>query len=248
MGFQLNLNSFDKRMFPIKTNFALCIAGPSGSGKSTFCVDLLNRAGQIFDVEFDKIYWILGDPNAKPKNLITPVEYLLEVPSEFNNESGLPQCYVLDDSMFETQNKSVANLFTRGSHHQNISVIFITQNIFHRGRYSRDISLNFTHLCIMNNPRDRSQFQYLARQLYVECPKELERVYKEVQRPYGYLFIDLTQDTHDLFRFRTDIFNPNYLTVFCPSQLPNEINDEPIRHEVCGEGSAFTASFKGRQI
>lgn len=217
MGFQLNLNSFDKRMFPIKTNFALCIAGPSGSGKSTFCVDLLNRAGQIFDVEFDKIYWILGDPNAKPKNLITPVEYLLEVPSEFNNESGLPQCYVLDDSMFETQNKSVANLFTRGSHH--------------------------------HGDHDRSQFQYLARQLYVECPKELERVYKEVvQRPYGYLFIDLTQDTHDLFRFRTDIFNPNYLTVFCPSQLPNEINDEPIRHEVCGEGSAFTASFKGRQI
>lgn len=190
-------------------------------------MELLNRADQVFDFKIDKIYWIFGDPNARARNLITPVEYLLKMPTEFSNESGQPQCCALDDSMFETQNKSVANLFTRGCHHQNVSVIFITQNIFHRGRYSRDISLNFSHLYIMNNPRDRSQFQYLARQLYVECPKKLGRVYKEVvQRPYGYLFIDLTQDTHDLFRFRTDIlniyiiFNTNYLTwrgisIFC---------------------------------
>lgn len=63
------------------------------------------------------------------------------------------------------QSKSAANLFTRECHHQNISVIFITQNIFHQGQYARDISLNCSHLCIMNNPLYRSQFQYLARQL-----------------------------------------------------------------------------------
>lgn len=106
--------------------------------------------------------------------------------------------------MFESQkSKSVANLFTRGCHHQNISVIFITQNLFHQGKYSRDISLNFTHLCIMNNPRDRTQFQYSARQLFPENAKELSRVYKDItaEKPYSYLFIDLNQKTHNLFRF-----------------------------------------------
>lgn len=199
-------------MFPLRTNFALCIAGPSKSGKTSFCVQLLNNSNRIIDKTFNKIYWILGDSNAIPNGLNVHVKFIIGIPDEFTNTSGEPYLYVLDDSMFETQSKSVANLFTRGCHHQNISVIFITQNIFHQGKYARDISLNCSHLCIMNNPRDRSQFQYLARQLFPENPKELVRIYKEVtqDKPYSYLFIDLNQSTHNVFRFRTDIFNPNY--------------------------------------
>lgn len=232
---------------PLKANFALCIAGPSGSGKSHLCVDLLNNAKQVFDVEFDKIYWVLGDANAEPENLIIPVEYIYGMPNEFSNDTGRPQLFVLDDSMFESQTKNVANLFTRGCHHQNISVIYITQNIFHQSRYSRDISLNFSHLCLMNNPRDRTQFKYLARQLY-ENPRELEKVYKNVcSTPFSYLFIDLTQNTHNLLRFRTDILNPNYLTVFCPT-IPEEVNNESVEHEVCGQGSKYIVCFKKCQF
>lgn len=228
---------------PLKTNFALCIAGPSGSGKTYFCVDLLNNAERMFDTEFDKIYWILGDANAQPKNLITPVEYVIGMPNEFSNSSGKPQLIVFDDSMFESQTKDVANLLKKGCHHQNISVIYITQNIFHQSRYSRDMSLNFSHICLMNNPRDRSQFKYLARQLY-ENPRELERVYKEAcSSPYSYFFVDLTQNTHNLLRFRTDILNPNYLTVFCPP-IPHEINNEIIKDEGCDQGKVFTLCFK----
>lgn len=150
---------------------------------------------------------------------------------------------------FFVQMKEVANLLTRGSHHQNISVIYITQNLFHQGKYSRDISLNFTHLCIMNNPRDRSQFSYLARQLFPENWKELSRIYNTVtESPFSYLFIDLNQTTHNLFRFRTDIFNPNYATVFCVSPLPFEINNEKVENEEFGEGSAFSANFERFQM
>lgn len=235
-------------MFQFRTNFALCIAGPSKCGKTSFCVELLNNSDRIIDKKLNKIYWILGDQNAVPKNLKVPVEFVIGVPDEFENISGLPCLWVLDDSMFETENKSVANLLTRGSHHQNMSVIFITQNLYQQGKYARTISLNFTHLCIMNNPRDRLQFQFLARQLYPENSKELLRVYKDItEDPYSYLLIDLTQSTHNLFRFRTDIFNPHYATVFC-STLPNAINDEIIQHEVCGEGSAYSAYFKEKQV
>lgn len=237
-------------MFPIKSSFALCVAGPSSCGKTTFVIQLLNNAQKMFDVDFSKIYWILGDLNAVPQKLNQPVEFLTHIPDDFTNESGQPQLYVFDDSMFEAQNKTVANLLTRGRHHQNISVIFLTQNIFHQSKYARDMSLNFSHLCIMKNPRDRSQFQFLARQLYPESPRSLLEVYKSIVHgcPYGYLFIDLTQKTHDLVRFRTDILNPDFLTIFCPREFPNEINEEPIQHEVCGEGSAFAASFKASEI
>lgn len=228
----------------------MCIAGPSASGKTSLCVDLLNNADRMFELKFDKIFWVLGDLNAKPKNLTTKVEFLSEIPSEFTNDTGMNHLWILDDNMFELENnKAIALLFTRTCHHQNISVIFITQNIFHKGRYSRDISLNFSHLCLMNNPRDRSQISYLARQL-CDNPTALHRVYKRIvqEKPYSYLFVDLHQNTHEILRFRTDILNPNYLTVFCPNDLPSEINDETVQHEKCGEGSAYSICLKKCQM
>lgn len=236
------------RMTTLKGNFAICVAGPSSSGKSTFVVDLLNNLHRMSDTQFEKIIWILGDPNAKPNNLKIPVEYMIGVPDEFVNTNKKPQLYILDDSMFETQNRSVANLFTRGCHHQNISVIFITQNIFHQGKYARDISLNFSHIVVMNNPRDRSQFQYLSRQLWPENPKALLNIYKEItQEPFSYMYIDLNQRTHNLLRFRTDIFNPNYSTVFV-GNIPSQINGEDVQHEDCGEGVAHVARFTRSQL
>lgn len=235
-------------MTTLKGNFAICVAGPSNSGKSTFVVNLMNNLHQMCDTQFEKKIWILGDPNAKPKDLNIPVEYMIGVPDEFVNTNKKPQLYILDDSMFETQNKSVANLFTRGCHHQNISVIFITQNIFHQSKYARDISLNFSHIIVMNNPRDRAQFQFLCRQLWPENPKALLNVYKEVtQSPFSYIYIDLNQKTHNLFRFRTDIFNPNYSTIFV-EKIPQQINGEEVQHEKCGEGLAYVASFTRSQL
>lgn len=230
-------------MFQLKSNFTLYIAGPSQSGKTQFCVKLLNNKERMFESDYNKIFWVLGDVNAKPKNLEVDVEYIIGLPTEFQNESGQPCLYILDDSMFESQNKNVANLFTKGCHHQNISVIFITQNLFHRGTYARDMSLNSNYFCIMRNPRDRSQFLYFARQVYPENPQDLYEVYKKAtEKPFSYLFIDLNQTTHFLFKFLGDIFSP-YIECYC-STIPSEINGELVHHEVCGEGSAYSSCFK----
>lgn len=198
----------------------------------------------MFDKQFNKIYWILGDENAKPQNLNVPVEYIVGVPKEFKNEEGLPCLYVFDDSMFESQNRQVANLFTKGCHHQNISIIFISQNLFHKGPYARDMSLNCNYFCILKNPRDSSQFKYFARQILPDAPLDLYEVYKRVtEKPYSYLFIDLNQNTHSLFRFLTDIFSESHLEFYCPT-IPDEINEVKVNDEDCGEGKAYSAYFK----
>lgn len=67
-------------------------------------------------------------------------------------------------------------------------------------------------------------------------------------KPYTYLFIDLTQTTHRLFRFRTDILNRDYSTIFCPLPLPDEINDKPVKHEEFSEGDIFSAYFEALQM
>jgi hypothetical protein len=48
---------------------------------------------------------------------------------------------ILDDLMDETDQR-VASMFTTKSHHRNISVMYIVQNLFHRGKHNRTISLN----------------------------------------------------------------------------------------------------------
>ena len=42
---------------------------------------------------------------------------------------------VIDDQMIEAgKDNRIVNLFTKGSHHRNLSVIYIVQNLFHQGK------------------------------------------------------------------------------------------------------------------
>lgn len=197
----------------------MMVAGPSGCGKTTFVLDLLKH------LKLRKILWCNGIANAIPKDIYrtNQIEILKNVPETFDNiEDGT--LIILDDLMTEAYNKNICELFTKGSHHNNLSVILVTQNVFHQAKYCRDISLNCKYLVVFKNPRDKSQILTLARQIYPENSTDLMRVYNEVTSiPHGYLLFDLTQSSNDLIRFRTDIFNQNYLTCYCaPALLANE--------------------------
>jgi len=89
----------------------------------------------------------------------------------------------------------VCVLFTRGSHHRNISVKLITQNLFHQVRNCRDISLNAKYLLLFKNVRHKRQFSHLANQVLPEDSTELFKAYLDAKKSaHGYLLLDLTQD------------------------------------------------------
>ena len=74
---------------------------------------------------------------------------------------------VSDDQMiYASKDKRIVNLFTLCSHHRNVSVIYIVQNLFHKGKGSRSISLNSPYLVLLKNPRDKLQILILAKQMY----------------------------------------------------------------------------------
>ena len=50
-----------------------------------------------------------------------------------------------------------------------VSVMFLTQNIFHKK--AKTMTLNAHYLVLFKNPRDASQLTYLARQMYPSKPK-----------------------------------------------------------------------------
>ena len=55
---------------------------------------------------------------------------------------------MFDDQMiYASKDKRIVNLFTLGSHHRNLSVIYIVQNLFHQGKGSRSIKKTVTTWC-----------------------------------------------------------------------------------------------------
>jgi len=127
---------------------------------------------------------------------------------------------ILDDLLNDVYSKHVCDLFTKGRHYRNISVILIRQNLFHQGRYCRDISLNAKYVVLLKNVRDKNQLMFLARQVYPENSASLYKAYLDAtQRPHGYRLLDLSQDNDDRLRFRTDIFPTEQNIVYLPHPL-----------------------------
>ena len=76
---------------------------------------------------------------------------------------------ILNDMMDDAvSDSSMMKVFTERSHHQNISILFMTQNIFHQGRRACTISLNTQYMVLFENARDRQQIKTLAKQMYPE--------------------------------------------------------------------------------
>ena len=124
-------------------------------------------------------------------------------------DTSRPKLVILDDLMHESasSNQSVVQLFTKGSHYRNLSIFFLTQNLFHQGRGQRDISLNANYIVVFKNPRDRAQIRYLARQIFPENPLFLQEAYNDATRTgHDYVGMDLKQSTPEEYRFRTNIF------------------------------------------
>ena len=69
---------------------------------------------------------------------------------------------ILNDLMDEASKSiKITQLFTRGRH-DNLSVIYLTQNLFHKNQ--RALSLNSDYMVIFKNPQHNSQFVTTARQ------------------------------------------------------------------------------------
>ena len=155
-------------------------------------------------------------------------------------ESTTRNLIVIDNLMAETDER-VTTLFTKKSHHRNTSVLYLVQNLFHKNKESRTISLNSQYMVVFKNPRDASQMLHLARQMYPGRVKFVQEAFKDATSvPYGYLLVDLKQDTPEDMRLRTTIFPDNgvqyrrYKKSTCVARLfIRTMSDLVKRHILC---------------
>ena len=187
--------------------FTCLVAGPTASGKTTFVKQLIEDKDDRIYLAPQRVVWCYSQWQALYEN-IEGIEFHSGLPELDSFHPNIRNLLIIDDLMDKTDS-TITELFTKGSHHRNISVIYIVQNLFHQGKEHRTISLNSHYMILFKNPRDSSQIRHLARQIFPADPKYLEEVYYDaVAPPYGYLFIDLKQDTHENLRLRTNILKP----------------------------------------
>ena len=187
-----------------KHPFTGIVAGPTGCGKSSWIETLLRNLRKIIPRP-EKIYWCYSEWQ-KLYESITGVEFIEGVLDIEIIDKSVRNLVIIDDLM-EEKDDSVTKLFTKASHHRNTSVLYITQNIFEKHKDSRTISLNAQYMIAFKNPRDPSQIQHLARQMYPTNPDYMMDAFlKATSEEHGYLYIDLTQTTPEGYRLRSSIF------------------------------------------
>ena len=198
-----------------KHPFTCVVAGPTGSGKSYFVRDFLANLSRIVTPVPKEVVWCYGEWQPLYDQM-PDVVFVEGLPDDMDTWTPKPRLLIIDDLMREADER-VTKLFTKGSHHRDISVIYIVQNLFDKNKEHRTISLNTQYLVVFKNPRDASQITHLAKQMYPTQIRFMQDAFKQAtSRPHGYLLVDTTQSTPDHLRLRSQIFSLDSAEVYLP--------------------------------
>lgn len=188
----------------------ILVAGFSNSGKS----ELVTKIVEKYHGKFTHI--IVCGVSQHPlqkieaiKNKLNVYQNIIDPLSEVEEGEKSSILFILDDIFLEAaESKVVANAFIKGRHNS-LSVIMVTQNVYFQGKYARTISLNCTHYILLRM-RDLNQIECLSRQIHgSSLSKKFVEVYKTavLQKPFTYLLVDLSINTHEDLHLRSLIAN-----------------------------------------
>ena len=216
-------------MLPFRHPTTILIAGPTQAGKSFFFKQVLEH--DLIQPSPSRVIYVYGEQHPDLSHLESVYESVEFVKDIKNLLPILPtilpsdrNLVVIDDQMMEAGNLGeISNLFTKGSHHRNITVVYIVQNVFDKGKIHRTISLNSHYIVLFKNPRDQGQARALAQQIFPSKVKFFMEAFQDAtQNHHGYLVLDLHPLTPDEFRVRSHIFRNEEMEIYVPQDGPTE--------------------------
>lgn len=214
--------SFSTMDLRLKHVFTAIVVGVTQVGKSYFVANLVKHNIECIAPSIQRIIWCYTEYQETLFNsvleAVPSVEFHEGLMDDSTLDSGVRNLIILDDLLTEiSNNKNITNLFIRGSHHRNTSVLVLMQNLYYPGKEIRTINLNSCYLFLFNNPRDQTSILNLAKQISPSNTKYVVDAYRQaVSRKFGYLFIDLKPNTSNDLRLRTGLIPGEEVAIFLP--------------------------------
>jgi len=203
----MNSLTFLNKDLKFKLPFGMIISGPSSSGKSTLLLTLIAESEELIHPKPKSILYCFGEMNnIVPLLQKSGVDVFSGVPPEdLIKRYPKPLLLILDDLNLSIDEKYLSELFTKKSHHQNFSIIFVTQNLFDKKiKVARQ---NSQYLMLMRSPNSMLSIRNIGVHLF---PKQLDYFldsYRQAtKKPYGYLLVDMHASSDPSLRLRTNIF------------------------------------------
>ena len=214
-------------LLPFQSCSSIIVSGMTGSGKTRWTFRLLQNLVGMFNPDpphkLMYCYGIWQPLFDEMENKIPNLTMHQGLPSQEDLDIFTADrehnMIILDDLMQQVvQKPDMELLFTQGSHHRCLTVIFIMQNLFQQGKCSRSIALNTWYYILMKNMRDASQISTLGKQVFPDKANMLVEVYKDcMKEDYGYLILDVSPNSQDKYRMRTHVFPKEDPVVYIPN-------------------------------
>ena len=213
----------NESLLKFETPTSMFIVGPNNSGKTFFIKRLLEMSSGMFKTPPSRIYFCfsvwqeLYDQMSKN---VPNIHFHKGLPSmeelgEWGEQKG-HKIVVLDDLMMDAADSlEIAHMMCVGSHHYNMTVIHLLQNVFQKGKSMRTASLNCHYFILFRSYRDVLQIQTLGKQIFPGQLKYFMDVYnKATTQKYSYLLIDLNPHTDKTYQLRTNILPGQFPTIY----------------------------------
>ena len=201
-----------------ETPFTAIISGASGTGKTEWIKKLLKYKEQLIDEEPNHVLYCYGEINPEIMKLKHQgIELFNGIPTKadiLQRPSGM--LLILDDLINDVNPKFLEILYTRGSHHWNVSVITVTQNLFDKN--IKVPRINSHYIILMKNPQGLLQIKTLGSHLFPGKTKYFLESYENAvdSENYGYLVINMKPNLNDDFKLTSNIFPGEHFTIYLP--------------------------------
>jgi len=208
--------------FVLPTPTTILVAGPTGSGKTELVSRMLEDSQGFFANDIHEIRYHYGAWQERfalmrqedPRYVFAP-----GVPTTTDLPDGSKHTVmVIDDLMKEvSESTTTADIFTKYSHHRNMTVIFIVQKLYSDSKTARVISGNAQIIVLFKNPRDSRAISVLGSQMFPGRKGFLTSAFADATKePYSYLVVNAHQSTKEELRVIGNLFDAESPTVYTP--------------------------------
>ena len=223
-------------VLPFQHPFMLTLCGPSQSGKTYWIYNLINHIDCMIKpvpLKIVYLYTKYQEIYDKMKNVVVErksysnlkeIEFVncfkaIPTSSELKAKIGESSLVIYDDLMTTAASSSqnimnLDNIASRDSHHDNMSVIFVCQNLMYGNGKLRNIRVNSQYHVIFKNLSDFRNAQLVASNRKIDSCV-FSKILSEINdKQYGYLVFDGSPNGCNNTRLRTNIFPNECTTIY----------------------------------